>query len=163
MERETTTYTCPQCRRQSRVLADEYGDHGCPCGWEPDYDEGGDDGRVENVIEKLRELEAKVDAERWPIVGDGNWREIADILDAYEPEGYEIDVVAEKFGGGGRWFTTEDITYKVTQSDGKVAYFSVNRERPATEMQEGGDFSYGIREVVPKEVTVIKYVAGRSA
>lgn len=35
MERETATFTCPKCRRQSRVLADEYGDHGCPCGWDP--------------------------------------------------------------------------------------------------------------------------------
>lgn len=35
MERETATYTCPQCRRQIRTLADEAGDHGCSCGWEP--------------------------------------------------------------------------------------------------------------------------------
>jgi|GEM_PF-3132313 len=35
MERETAAYTCPQCRRQLRTLADEYGDHGCICGWEP--------------------------------------------------------------------------------------------------------------------------------
>jgi hypothetical protein len=29
------TYQCPQCHRQIRTLDDEYGDHGCPCGWEP--------------------------------------------------------------------------------------------------------------------------------
>lgn len=39
MERETTTFTCPQCRRRSTALADEYGDHGCSCGWDPDNDE----------------------------------------------------------------------------------------------------------------------------
>lgn len=33
--RETATYTCPQCRRRIVVLADEYGDYGCACGWEP--------------------------------------------------------------------------------------------------------------------------------
>lgn len=36
MERETATYRCPECRRQIRTLADEYGEHGCICGWEPD-------------------------------------------------------------------------------------------------------------------------------
>lgn len=35
VERETVTYTCPECRRRITVLADEYGDHGCACGWEP--------------------------------------------------------------------------------------------------------------------------------
>lgn len=39
MVRETTTYRCPQCRRRIAVLADEYGDHGCICGWEPGNDE----------------------------------------------------------------------------------------------------------------------------
>jgi len=116
-----------------------------------------------SVIEKLRELEAKVDAVPWARVGDKSWREIDEIVDAYEPEGYEIDIVDEEFGEGGRWTTTEEITYRITQADGKVAYFSVNRERPATEMQEGGDFSYGICEVVPREVTITKYVPGRSA
>jgi hypothetical protein len=29
------TYTCPECGRKIRTLADEYGDHGCICGWEP--------------------------------------------------------------------------------------------------------------------------------
>lgn len=47
MPRETTTVNCPQCLRQIRVLADEYGDHGCACGWdiaqeERNYNEGDD-------------------------------------------------------------------------------------------------------------------------
>lgn len=33
--RESSTYTCPSCRRQIRTLADEYGDYGCICGWQP--------------------------------------------------------------------------------------------------------------------------------
>jgi hypothetical protein len=41
------TYQCPQCRRQIRTLDDEYGDHGCPCGWGPyeesEYENEGDD------------------------------------------------------------------------------------------------------------------------
>lgn len=43
MEREIATYTCPECRRRLTVLADEYGDHGCPCGWEPYADEYDDE------------------------------------------------------------------------------------------------------------------------
>lgn len=43
MERETATYTCPECQRRITVLADEYGDHGCICGWEPDEDIEDDD------------------------------------------------------------------------------------------------------------------------
>ncbi|WP_178023054.1 hypothetical protein [uncultured Paenibacillus sp.] len=38
-KREIATYTCPRCRRRLTVLADEYGDHGCSCGWEPYADE----------------------------------------------------------------------------------------------------------------------------
>lgn len=34
-EYETVTYTCPQCRRKVRVLADEYGQQPCSCGWAP--------------------------------------------------------------------------------------------------------------------------------
>lgn len=46
MTYEIATLTCPQCHRHIRVLADEYGDHGCACGWGPEnerkYDEGDD-------------------------------------------------------------------------------------------------------------------------
>lgn len=118
---------------------------------------------MSNVIEKLRELEGKVDAKSWPLVGDENWREIDEILDDYKPEGYTIAEVSEKHGKGGRWTTTVETVYKITQDDGKVAHFSLYRERPATEMQEGGDFTFGFSEVVPQEVTVIRYVSGRVA
>jgi DNA-directed RNA polymerase subunit RPC12/RpoP len=39
MERETASYKCPNCRRTIIVLADEYADHPCSCGWDPDHDE----------------------------------------------------------------------------------------------------------------------------
>lgn len=115
---------------------------------------------MENVIEKLREL-----------IGDGyagyagaeKHREINDILDAYKPEGYEVTTVDTSYEEGGRWSNYETAVDKVTQADGKVAYFSVRREVPATEMQEGGWLSVNIKEVIPKEVTVTKYVSGRSA
>ena len=42
------TYRCPKCRRQIRTLADEAGDHGCPCGWEPYEDEEGADNSGED-------------------------------------------------------------------------------------------------------------------
>ncbi|MCR8843120.1 hypothetical protein NQ117_05460 [Paenibacillus sp. SC116] len=116
-----------------------------------------------NVIEKLRELEAKVDAKAWPKVGDDNWKTIDEIIDAYQPEGYEVEDVHEEHGAGTRWTTTKMVVTKVTQADGKVAYFRVWNEKPATEMQEGGDFSYSFAEVVPKEVVAIIYVLGRSA
>lgn len=115
---------------------------------------------MENVIEKLRELIGEgYEGEAW---GEKH-REINDILDAYEPEGYEVKTVGTSFEEGGRWSNYETEVSKVTQVDGKVAYFSVRCEVPATEMQEGGWFSVSIREVVPQEVTVTKYVYGRSA
>ncbi|UNL92808.1 hypothetical protein CPY53_04205 [Paenibacillus polymyxa] len=119
---------------------------------------------MENVIEKLRAIEARLDASIYTgNVGDENWREIDDILDAYKPEDYTVECVATEYGEGGRWTTTEEVTYKVTQADGKVAHFLVNRERPATEMQEGGDFTFEFAEVIPQEVTITRYVLGRAA
>ncbi|MBG9736461.1 hypothetical protein [Paenibacillus alvei] len=117
---------------------------------------------MENVIEKLRELEAKVDTTKYPGVRDENWYAIEEILEAYKPDGYVVEEVHEEHGEGGRWTSEKTVVTKVTQADGKIAYFEVWCEEPATEMQEGGDFSYSFTEVVPKEVTVIKYTNGRS-
>lgn len=38
-EREIATQTCPKCGRRQNVLADEVGEHGCPCGWNPLWDD----------------------------------------------------------------------------------------------------------------------------
>lgn len=118
---------------------------------------------MNNVIEKLRELEAKVDAQSWTLVGGENWREIDDILDAYKPEGYTVEDVHEEHDEGGRWTKTVTTVYKITQVDGKVAHFRLRRDMPATEMQEGGNFTFGFYEVVPRPVTVVQYFAGRAA
>lgn len=110
-----------------------------------------------DVIDKLRELVGE------GRVGDPKWDEIDEILDAYNPEGYEVREVSTRHGASGRWTTSDTTVCKVAQLDGKVAHFAVWREFPATEMQEGGDFAYSMAEVVPREVTVIKYVPGRAA
>lgn len=79
-----------------------------------------------------------------------------DLMDAYKPEGYEVEEVHEEFEDGGRWSNYRTTVYKVTEGD-EVAYFSVCREEPATEMQDGGDFSLSFYEVQPKEKTIIVY------
>ncbi|GGF88192.1 hypothetical protein [Paenibacillus abyssi] len=64
MNRETATYRCPQCRRQHRVLADEYGDHGCICGWEPYASaiEALDPEDVRDYVDYCRDINVKPDA-----------------------------------------------------------------------------------------------------
>ncbi|MEK4360860.1 hypothetical protein NYE48_28025 [Paenibacillus sp. FSL M7-1455] len=160
MTRETATYTCPQCRRQIRVLADEIGDHPCSCGWDPEYENEGDGEDMEmNIIEKLRELIGdEYEGQAWDEVHE----EVDAILDTYHPRGYSVECVDEEFEDGGRWTNYKTNVYRVEQ-DGQVAYFSIWREVPATECQDGGDFMVAIEEVVPEEVIVTKYVPGRAA
>lgn len=108
-----------------------------------------------NVIGRLREL-----------IGDGYegqarddvHEEVGFILDRYKPEGYTTNCVDSTFEDGGRWTNFETNVHEITQGD-EVAYFSICREVPATESQEGGDFMVSIEEVIPQEVTVIKYVS----
>lgn len=115
---------------------------------------------MENVIEKLRELIGDgYEGEAW----DETHEDVELILEPYKPEGYTVTNVESTFEDGGRWTNYKTEVYRVTQDDGKVAYFRVDREVPATEMQDGGDFSVSIDEVVPKEVVRIEYVYGRSA
>jgi hypothetical protein len=114
---------------------------------------------MENVIEKLREL-----------IGDGYegqaWDEVHEevdgILDAYKPQGYTTSCVDSEYEDGGRWTNYKTDVYEVKQGD-ETAYFSVWREVPATELQDGGDFMVGIEEVVPQEVTVIEYISKEAA
>jgi hypothetical protein len=105
-----------------------------------------------NVIEKLRELSG-TEGVNW----DEAREEIDNIIGAYKPEGYTVEHVHHDFEEGGRWHNIETDVYKVEQN-GEVAYFELWREVPATEFQEFMDLAYGFYEVVPKEVTVIKYV-----
>lgn len=108
-----------------------------------------------NYIEQLRKYD--------DFYGNGGYygrskevEEIEDLL--YDAKATQVH---EEFEDGGRWSNYKITVHKV-EENGKVAYFEINQEVPATEMQEGGDFSYSFYEVVPKEVTVIKYVGGTS-
>ncbi len=105
-----------------------------------------------SIIEKLREL----------CGGNGHidetFHEIDGILDAYKPNGYTAKDIKTEFDEGGRWSNWKTTIYKVTEGDDE-AYFSFDREVPATECQEGMDLSYSFYEVVPQEVTIIQYVA----
>lgn len=115
---------------------------------------------MENVIETLRKLIGDgYEGEAW----DRTHESVDNVLDDYKPEGYTVTNVESTMEDGGRWTNYKTDVYRVTQDDGKLAYFQVGREVPATEMQEGGDFSVTIDEVVPKEVVRVEYVYGRSA
>jgi hypothetical protein len=107
---------------------------------------------MKNVIETLRELDGKEGG-----IWDDDYDTIDMILDTYNPKGYTVKTVYHDFEEGGRWHNIETDVYKVEQN-GEVAYFELWREVPASEMQEGMDLSYGFYEVVPKEVTVIRYL-----
>lgn len=85
-------------------------------------------------------------------VWDEAYEEVTVVLDRY---GEQVD---ETYEDGGRWTNYRTTVYRVSESE-EVAYFSLWRELPATESQDGGDFSYELSEVVPQEVTVTRYVA----
>ncbi|MFJ7665368.1 hypothetical protein ACIQXW_23700 [Lysinibacillus sp. NPDC097162] len=107
-----------------------------------------------NFIEQLRKYDG-FDG----MTGYGRSEEVDEI------EGLLYDAkstkVYKEYEDGGRWTNYETTVHKI-EENGKVAYFEISREVPATEMQEGGEFSYSFNEVVPEEVTVIKYVGGKS-
>ena len=65
--------------------------------------------------------------------------------------------VHTEFEDGGRWSNYKTTVYELTADDGEKAYFQVWKEVPATEMQEGCDFTTSVSEVVPYDVTVTKY------
>ncbi|MGG3987446.1 hypothetical protein [Bacillus smithii] len=94
---------------------------------------------MKNVIEILRKLDGVEDVNY-----NKDYEEIENIIEAYKPEGYSIENVHNEFQDGGRW----------TNIESNVLW----REVPATELQDGMDLSWGFYEVIPKEVTVIKYV-----
>ncbi|WP_068616517.1 hypothetical protein [Paenibacillus tuaregi] len=115
---------------------------------------------MENVIAKLRELIGdEYEGQAW----DETHEAVDVILGAYKPEGYAVGCVDEEFEDGGRWTNFKTNVYRVEQPDGQVSHFRICREVPATECQEGGDFCVSIDEVVPEEVTVIKYISARAA
>ncbi|MCU6709313.1 hypothetical protein M6D81_11405 [Paenibacillus sp. J5C_2022] len=124
------------------------------------YEAGKRGGRVMNsVIEMLRKHVGK-QGEVW----DEAYEEIDVAFDGYlsGEDGvspYTAEKVDEEFEDGGRWSNYRTTVHKIEEESGTVAYFSLWRELPATEIQDGGDFSYELDEVVPREVTVTRYVA----
>ncbi|MFL1672162.1 hypothetical protein [Paenibacillus dendritiformis] len=111
-----------------------------------------------SVIAQLREIVAEIDASIYVgSIGDKNWEKIDGIIDEYEPQGYTMTCVDTRFEEGGRWANEEIDVYKITEDNGDVAYFEIRREVPATEMQDGGSFSFWIDEVEPRQVTITKY------
>jgi hypothetical protein len=99
------------------------------------------------MIEELRKLDGYDSTyESWSDIP----APIQELLDCYESVHSELEE-------GGRWSNYKTNVYKV-EENGETAYFSVWREVPATVYQEGGDFGIGMDEVVPKEVTTIKYI-----
>ncbi len=61
--------------------------------------------------------------------------------------------VADEIIDQRRWATTYRSVYRLP--DGQ--YVELTEDRPSTEMQEGGDFSFELYEVEPVQVTAVKY------
>lgn len=80
--------------------------------------------------------------------------EIEELL--YEADAQEVD---ESFTEGSRWSNYRTTVYRVVadEPDGREFFFAAHTEVPATEMQDGGDFSYEFNEVYKTEKTVIVY------
>jgi len=108
-----------------------------------------------NYIEQLRKYDG--------FEGQGGYYGRSDEVDEIEDllYGAKATEVHSEFEDGGRWSNYETTVHKV-EENGKVAYFSVWQEVPATEMQDGGEFAYSFSEVVPKEVITTVYVGGKS-
>jgi hypothetical protein len=82
-------------------------------------------------------------------------REISEKIEEliYDLDGESVD---ETFEDGGRWSNYETEVFKVKEGE-EVAYFEISREVPATECQDGGDFTMELHEVKPKEVIKTEY------
>ncbi|MER2007435.1 MAG: hypothetical protein ABS939_08275 [Psychrobacillus sp.] len=103
-----------------------------------------------SYIKKLRELGSF----------NGSWSyysERDERLDVLESLDFE-KVVHSEFKDYGRWSNYETKVYEITEGE-EVAYFEYGEEIPATESQEGMDCSFHFREVKPKEVIKVIYVA----
>lgn len=113
-----------------------------------------------NVIEKIRELIGdEYEGSPWDEVHE----EVGALLSPRRSDSHKVKCVHEEFEDGGRWSNYQTKIYEVVEDGGKAAYFSVWREVPATEMQDGMDLALAIEEVVPQLVMTTEYVPGRSA
>jgi len=74
-------------------------------------------------------------------------------------EEYSWHVVHDEIEDGGRWSIMQYVVTQITENKtGERFYFEACWDDPATEMQEGQSTNLSIYEVVPHEVTVIKYI-----
>lgn len=78
--------------------------------------------------------------------------EIEELL--YEADAQEVD---ESFTEGSRWSNYRTTVYRVVDEEGQEHFFAAYAEIPATEMQDGGDFSYEFNEVHKKTKTITVY------
>lgn len=72
---------------------------------------------------------------------------------------YEADAktVEERFIEGSRWSNYKARVHEVISDDGREFFFEEYEEFPATEMQDGGEFTYEFREVYKREKTITVY------
>ena len=73
---------------------------------------------------------------------------LKDNLDLDEIE--DLTIVDSSFEQGGRWSNFEETIVEY-----KGIFIEVSEEVPATEQQEGGDFTTTLREVAPQEVVKV--------
>lgn len=106
-------------------------------------------------INKLREFDKYDGYEPDETITD--LEDYADYGLAIEGMNASVELVHEEFELGGRWSNYVIKVYKVTEDD-VVAYFKVQKEVPATEIQYGGDFSMRFNEVKPETKTIVVYV-----
>lgn len=79
---------------------------------------------------------------------------LCEVIDMMEDHGTVVD---NSFEEGGRWSNYETNVYAVEVPNDDTRYYALTQEVPATEMQDGGDHSWGFKEVHRKEKTVIVY------
>lgn len=101
-------------------------------------------------IEALRRL-LELDGESGD-TGTEKFNEIDDLL--YEAASVEVK---RNFSEGSRWSNYQTVIHKVTTLEEGDVFFALEQEVPATEMQDGGDFSFEFDRVFPRERTVIVY------
>jgi len=107
--------------------------------------------------QKMTEWLEKYGDDDWINVRSDEWDDLDYIIDDSDVELIETDVVDE-----GRWTVTKERVYKIPDASGDM-YVSVTREHPATESQEGGDFSGSACEVFPRVVLTTIYTTIKDA
>lgn len=101
------------------------------------------------MVEKLfDEIESHFTSDNYD--SDEMW----EVIEMLGEHGKEVERTFEQ---GGRWSNYETVVYAVEAPEQEERYFALTREVPATEMQDGGDFTWDFTEVYRKEKTVIVY------